>query len=138
LKPLCALLTVSFSKLAAGLAIFFIFAMDIVNIYHLPFLFQAKGRSPSQSGVDILPYVLGVVIATIVTGILVRRTGRYWPFLLSGPAIAAVGSGLMFTATSQTESAKLIGYQILMGLGVGKVFQIPSECLKFCFSILSS
>lgn len=121
----------SFSQLAAGLAVFFIFGTHLVNIYHLPFLFQAKGRSPSQSGVDIFPYVLGMVIASIITGIFVRRTGHYWVFLLSGPAIAAVGSGLLFTVNPQTGNAKLIGYQILMGFGVGNVFQIPSETFEF-------
>jgi MFS family permease len=105
-------------------------ATHLVNIYHLPFLFQAKGRSASQSGVDIFPYVLGMVLSSVFTGIVVRRTGRYWPFLLSGPAIAAVGSGLLFTVTPQTDSAKLIGYQIVVGFGVGNVFQAPSESIN--------
>jgi MFS family permease len=131
-------LTASLSKLAAGLAVFFIMATHLVNIYHLPFLFQAKGRSASQSGVDIFPYVLGMVLSSVFTGIFVRRTGRYWQFLLSGPAIAAVGSGLLFTVTPQTDSAKLIGYQIIVGFGVGNVFQVPSKIFTLALNSMVS
>lgn len=95
-------------------------------IYHLPFLYQAKGRSASQSGVDIFPYVLGMVLASISSGAIVRRIGRYWQFMISGPMISAIGMGLLFTVKVDTPNSKLIGYQILAGFGVGNIFQAPS------------
>jgi MFS family permease len=92
--------------------------------------FQAKGHSASQSGVDIFPYVLGMGFAALAIGILARKTGRYWPLLTSGPILAAIGSGLLYTVTVQTESPKLIGYQILLGAGVGCIFQIPITAVQ--------
>jgi hypothetical protein len=34
-----------------------------------------------------------------------------------------IGSGLLYTITAETSSAKLIGYQILLAVGVGAVMQ---------------
>lgn len=118
------------TQLFAGLAVFLIMSTHLNAIYHLPFFYQAKGRSASQSGVDIFPYVLGMVLGSIGTSIIVRRSGRYWPFLICGPIFATIGSGLLFTVKADTSNAKLIGYQILAGFGIGNCFQLPRKLLQ--------
>ena len=50
-------------------------------------------------------------------------TGRYWHTLILGPILAAPGLGLLYTVDAHTSSAKLIGYQILAGAGLGAYFQ---------------
>lgn len=52
-----------------------------------------------------------------------HKFGRYWPFLIIGPPISAIGFGLLFTIREETSNAKLIGYQILAGFGIGASFQ---------------
>jgi hypothetical protein len=42
-----------------------------------------------------------------------------WPFLVAAPVFLAVGSGLLFSLNTATSEAKLIGFQILAGIGVG-------------------
>lgn len=44
---------------------------------------------------------------------MVSALGRYWPWLVGGPFLICIGSGLLFTITEDTSSAKLIGYQIV-------------------------
>jgi MFS family permease len=107
----------------------------IAAIYHLPFFYQAKGRSASQSGVDMFPYVLGMVFANVGTGIAVRKIGRYWQFMISGPIIGAVGAGLLYTINADTSNAKLIGYQIITGFGIGNTFQAPSKLFLLCLTL---
>ena len=55
---------------------------------------------------------------------MAQKTGRYWPILIIGPIIAAPGLGLLYSVNAHTSSAKLIGYQILAGAGLGAYFQL--------------
>ena len=88
--------------------------------YYLPLFYQSKGASASKSGVDILAFMLSMVIAAGLSGAIITKTGRYWPFLLVSPLLSSVGAGLLFTLTSATPNSKIIGFQILMGVGLGR------------------
>lgn len=107
---------------ASGEAFFLMFIF-ISATYYLPFFYQSKGRTPTQSGIDIIAFILSAVVGTTSSGAIINRTGRYWPFLFLGPLVAAPAGGLLFTIDVSTPNAKLIGYQILLGLGTGVAFQ---------------
>lgn len=70
-----------------------------------------------------MAHQLGIVFSAGIVGGLVSYWGYYWPFLVSFPAFMCIGSGLLYTITAETSSAKLIGYQILLAVGVGAVMQ---------------
>lgn len=63
------------------------------------------------------------MLSVIIAGRIVALTGRYWYFLVLGPVPGAIGAGLLYTTTPDTSNAKLIGYQILCGIGVGTAMQ---------------
>ena len=46
-----------------------------------------------------------------------------WPFLLIFPLIAAAGFGLLFTTGIDSGSGSLVGFQILVGVGLGAAVQ---------------
>ncbi|KAJ7717016.1 hypothetical protein B0H16DRAFT_1476368 [Mycena metata] len=99
------------------------FSMLIFS-YYIPIFYQAvRARSATQSGIDLLPFMLGTVLTVIIPGQIVGRTGYYWPFLVGSPVFLALGSGLLYTLNSTTSSAKLIGVQILAGIGIGMGMQ---------------
>ena len=52
-----------------------------------------------------------------------QKTGQVWPFMFLGPIVAAVGFGLLFTTDATTPLGKLIGFQILSGVGLGSILQ---------------
>lgn len=52
-------------------------------------------------------------------------TGIFNPFLIGGPAIAAVGSGLLSMLDANSGAGEWIGYQIILGIGVGACLTIP-------------
>lgn len=56
-------------------------------------------------------------------------TGYAWPFLVISPLLASVGCGLLFTVTTNTQSARIAGYQILAGVGLGCATQLPVSYL---------
>ncbi|GAA6053549.1 hypothetical protein JCM3770_005189 [Rhodotorula araucariae] len=112
------------TQVGATLAAFFAMFILLISIYYLPTFFQAtRFHSATKSGIDILPFMLGVVFASGIAGALISRFGRYWPFLVFGPLFCCIGSGLLYTVDEQTPMSKLIGYQILLAIGIGFVIQ---------------
>ncbi|KAH9914914.1 uncharacterized protein BXZ73DRAFT_54616 [Epithele typhae] len=91
-----------------------------------PLFYQVKGSSAEHSGVNILPFMIMSclrILAHYSPPSRLQLTGHVWPFLLISPALAAVGGGLLFTVGLGTDNAKLIGYQILLGCGLGAAIQ---------------
>ncbi|KAJ6495364.1 ABC transporter [Mycena sanguinolenta] len=92
--------------------------------YYIPIFYQAvRHQTATKSGIDLLPFMLGVVITIISSGQMVGRFGYYWPFLVLAPVFLAVGSGLLYTLSTTSSSASLIGFQILAGIGTGMGMQ---------------
>ncbi|KAJ7776360.1 transporter [Mycena metata] len=92
----------------------------VLYSYYLPLLYQAaRASSATHSGVDILPFMLGLILTTIATGQIVGKTGYYYPFLPVGAAFIIIGSAVLYTVNTSTSTAKLIGFQILVGVGTG-------------------
>ncbi|RDB25788.1 Efflux pump roqT [Hypsizygus marmoreus] len=88
-----------------------------------PLFFQIRGHSATQSGIDILPFMLAGVFAVFAAGGIITVSGRPWPFLFFFPLIASVASGLLFTMTEDTSAAQNVGFQILLGVGLGAAIQ---------------
>jgi MFS family permease len=110
---------------------FFFAGSFFTVIYYLPIYFQSiHGVSPIQSGVRNLPLIIGVTIASIVSGGIVSKTGRPVPVLLIGTTFAVLGAGLLYTLDLYTSKGKWIGYQILSGVGTGLAFQIPTMIIQ--------
>ncbi|KAJ7691182.1 transporter [Mycena rosella] len=102
--------------------------------YYIPIFYQAvRHRSATDSGIDILPFMLGVVITVLTSGQLVSRFGYYWPLMMCAPVFLALGSGLLYTLDTNTASPKLIGFQILAGIGTGLGMQTPLVAIQVEF-----
>ncbi|KAK4861399.1 hypothetical protein LT330_004315 [Penicillium expansum] len=103
------------------------FAGCLLNsTYYLPMYFQAvRGATPTMSGVDLLPSILGTMISVMITGVLVGRLGYYLPFAVASGALTMLGTGLLITLTTTTSAGRWIGFLILQGVGRGFGLQIP-------------
>jgi MFS family permease len=100
-------------------------AISILSFY-LPLWFQAiKGASAFNSGVMLLPVILGLLAGTVMAGVLVTVLGYYQPFMVLSGILAATGAGLLTTFTAETSSSVWIGYLSLVGIGAGLGFQQP-------------
>lgn len=95
-------------------------------LYYLPIYFQAaRNVSAAQSGINNIPLVLGASLFTVVSGGLVTATGHYIPIMVVGSILSAVGCGMIYTLDVDSPSSEWIGYQALVGIGLGLIFQIP-------------
>ncbi|KAI1205136.1 MFS multidrug transporter [Annulohypoxylon truncatum] len=110
----------------ASLLMFAFLGMMFVVAYYLPIYLQAvKGDSPFMSGVHNLPTILSQVVMVLVGGFVVQRIGYYLPSVVLGTTLASVGSGLLSTLTVSTPVGRWVGYQVIYGVGVGMVVQMP-------------
>jgi len=104
--------------------------MLTVSIY-IPLWFQAiKEVSAMQSGINTIPLVLSVVLGSIMSGGLTQKIGYYTPFMVVGSSLMAVGTGLITTWDMHTSTAKWIGYQVILGYGVGCTMQHPNLAIQ--------
>ncbi|KAK6522217.1 hypothetical protein TWF281_002784 [Arthrobotrys megalospora] len=98
-----------------------------IFVYFLPLWFQTiKGISAVDSGIRILPFMLSMVLGSIVSGAVTTRIGYYNPFAIVGSCIMAVGGGLLTTLQLDSGPGQWIGYQVVYGLGMGLCFQVPN------------
>ncbi|KAK2771840.1 hypothetical protein FQN53_004879 [Emmonsiellopsis sp. PD_33] len=111
---------------SAAMTMFFTLSSVLVADFYIAIYFQAiRDDSPLMSGVHMLPITLGLVMFTMVSGILISVLGYYLPFPLIGGAISAVGYGLLSTLSPTTPVAHWIGYQILYGVASGLTTAAP-------------
>ena len=116
---------------AAGVFTFSMGSAFFVAIYYLPIWFQAvKGVSAYQSGIRNIPFLIAAVISTILSGAFVSQIGYYTPFMLASSALTAIGAGLLTTWGVETGPAKWIGYQVIIGLGIGLGLQQPQIAIQ--------
>lgn len=71
----------------------------------------------------LLPLVLVQTVTSFTAGVLVSKTGNYQLNLWVGFAIWTIALGLLSTISPTISNAKLVGYQILNGIGAGQTFQ---------------
>ncbi|KAJ5113693.1 hypothetical protein N7456_002227 [Penicillium angulare] len=103
---------------------FFTGFMFYANLFYLPQYFQVVySASPIMSGVLLLPLVLTQCITSFTSGFLVSKTGNYTINIWVGFAIWSIACGLLSTISPDTSIAKLVGFQILSGIGSGQTLQ---------------
>ncbi len=82
-----------------------------------------KGSNPTESGFQLLPMILGLMISSIVSGQVISRTGKYKIFPILGTAFMSLGFLVFTTITADTNYWILAGGMLLVGLGLGQMMQ---------------
>lgn len=114
------------SLVAANVVVnFFVAAAYFPLMYILPIYFQSvKNASASNSGIWSIPFILGVSIFVIVSNTSMPRV-PWTLWLVVGPAIIIAGTICLYTMGPDTPLVKALGFQLLTGVGIGLVLQVP-------------
>lgn len=95
------------------------FAM-LGGVTFLPtYLQYVHGASATQSGLEMLPLVLGLLVASITTGNVISKTGRYRVFPIVGSLLMVGGLLLLSRLQPETSFWQASTYMLVLGLGVG-------------------
>jgi EmrB/QacA subfamily drug resistance transporter len=89
--------------------------MSVIPLY----LQIVKNASPTKSGLLILPLVLGMMAASMVSGQITSRTGRYKIFPIVGSILMVIGMGLMTQLGVDTPLWQTDIYMLIFGAGLG-------------------
>ncbi len=109
----------------AGIALFLATAaLFSVTVFVPLFLQVATGATPTEAGLLLVPMMVGMTAATVLSGRAIARTGRYKRYPVTGLALmTAALLGLAAVATSR--SALLVDACLLaFGAGFGLVTQV--------------
>jgi len=83
-----------------------------------------KGVSPTEAGLRLLPLMGGIVAASLGSGQLTSRTGRYKIFPVCGTALMAAALLLLYLRLDvDTSLLEVEIYMALFGLGLGGCLQ---------------
>ncbi|MCX5135838.1 MULTISPECIES: MFS transporter [unclassified Streptomyces] len=92
---------------------------------YLPtFLQMVDGASATESGLLMLPMMGGIVGASIVSGQLISRTGRYKLFPILGGALSVVGMWLLSHLEVDTPRLHYSLWMAVLGAGIGMVMPV--------------
>lgn len=73
----------------------------------------------------MLPVTVAEALAGIGVGLFIHRTGRFLELIHVGVLGTLLGNGLYIQFSENTSAAKIIGFQIIAGIGQGLLFQAP-------------
>ncbi|HET7035270.1 MAG TPA: MDR family MFS transporter, partial [Thermomicrobiaceae bacterium] len=95
------------------------------SVTYLPvFLQVVQGASPTRSGLELLPLMLGVLVTSVASGFLISRWGRYKIFPIVGTVVTTVG--LLLLSRLGADSGRVTTWlaMVVLGLGLGLVMQV--------------
>ncbi|WP_086992451.1 MDR family MFS transporter [Agrococcus casei] len=90
----------------------------------IPFVLQiVHHMDPTQAGFMMIPMVAGMMFASIGSGQVISRTGRYRIFPIAGTATMAIALGILALLQYDSPIWLLMIGQLLFGLGLGQLMQ---------------
>ena len=94
-------------------------------IGYLPtYLQMVEGVSATEAGMLMIPMMGGLLLASVFSGQMVSRTGRYKKFPLVGSVVIAIGLALIATLSVDSPVWLLCTYIGVLGIGIGSSMQI--------------
>lgn len=110
--------------LSVGIALLLGVAMYGVISFLPLFLQTVNGASATDAGLLLVPLMGGLLLASVLAGRSVSRTGRYRRFPIAGGVLLLVGMALLGTLDSSSSRVESGAYMVLVGVGLGLTMQI--------------
>lgn len=125
-EPILAPRLFSQSIFTISSAISFIVGLAMFGaIAFMPLYLQVvRGASATGSGLRMVPFMGGLLVASIGSGQVISRTGRYRLFPIAGTAILAVGLFLLSRLGVDSGWVDISVALAVTGTGVGLVMQV--------------
>ncbi|KAF6837927.1 multidrug resistance protein fnx1 (MFS multidrug transporter) [Colletotrichum plurivorum] len=108
------------SLFACYLTNFFGIAGHIASIFFLPLFFQAvQGASATKAGAALVPAMIASVVASVSSGLLMKRTGRYYALTVAAFGVMLLAVAPTVVALHFRVSGGVVAGMALMALGGG-------------------
>ncbi|MFE1835686.1 MFS transporter [Streptomyces sviceus] len=98
-------------------------AMFGASVFLSQYFQLSRGRTPTEAGLLTMPMMAGILIASVVAGRLISRSGKVKPFLVTGAALLTAGCAGLGVIDHRTPMAFLAVSMLCVGMGVGMTLQ---------------
>ncbi len=101
------------ASLAIGMAMF-------GAIFYIPVYAQGvMGADVTASGAIVMPMSLAMILVSIVTGLLITRTGKYKAFMVTATLLITAGYVLLALLQYGDSPLRLVLAMVVLGMGLG-------------------
>jgi EmrB/QacA subfamily drug resistance transporter len=101
------------------------------SILYIPQYQQiVRGNTPTQSGLLMLPLMVGLLGASTASGRLISKTGKYKIFPMMGTLLLAFGIWLFSHVSLTTSHLELSLWMLIIGAGLGMFMQIATLAVQ--------
>lgn len=102
----------------------FNFAFFMAELTYLAVYFQVIFNASSfQSGIDLLPLIISVTLASMFNGIFMRYSRFVKIPIMVSTSLGIIGNGLLLLLDQHSSSRDRIGLLIVVGVSIGLQFQ---------------
>jgi len=90
----------------------------------LPLYLQiVKGQTPTEAGLTLIPFTVGIMSGSVIAGQTTSRTGRYKIFPVLGTIFMVVGAVVFSRVSADTHLPFIFAASVVFGLGLGFTMQ---------------
>ncbi|GAA2111980.1 MDR family MFS transporter [Streptomyces synnematoformans] len=115
----------------ASLASLFVgVAMFGATVFLSQYFQLARGESPTRSGLLTIPMIMGIFLASTISGRIITRTGRWKVWLVTGGLLLTAGLGLLGTMRYDTPYWHIALFMAALGTGIGMMMQNLVLCTQ--------
>ena len=109
---------------AANVASFVVSMVMFGSIIYIPVYAQGVlGVDATNSGLILMPLMLGLIVMGILAGLVITRTGRYKAVMLTGVVVMGAGLYLLTRLTATSSQSQLTSAMVVLGIGLGLAMQ---------------
>jgi EmrB/QacA subfamily drug resistance transporter len=109
---------------AANVASFAVSMVMFGSIIYIPVYAQGVlGVDATNSGLILMPLMLGLIVMGILAGLVITRTGRYKAIMLTGVVVMGAGLYLLTRLTATSSQTQLTLAMVVLGIGLGMAMQ---------------
>ncbi|MBW8638655.1 MFS transporter [Hoeflea sp. WL0058] len=120
-EPVLPLRILTNRTVALSLAISFLASMSTLGMlnYFALFLQTVTGLNPAMVGLMFLPASMFTLVASIGSGILIARTGRYKPYPIASMVLGLVALVIFTTVDNETPVWGVAALMMMFSFGIG-------------------
>lgn len=99
---------------------------SFIAIYFIPLYFQfVQSDQALRSGVRLLPYIIPLVVATMLNGAFMEKFKYYLPWFLVGGILIIISNAMLFHISLTISTTYVYAALVLGGLGTGLFVNAP-------------
>jgi EmrB/QacA subfamily drug resistance transporter len=120
-------------NISVSIASMFVVGMAMLGVFaYLPLYLQTvRFNTATESGLNMIPMVMGVVAASMTAGITIFKTGKWRFFPALGSGVMAISLGLMGAFFNYgVNMAVIVVLEIVYGFGVGVMMPVYSSVIQ--------